>query len=156
MKLSARHMMGQLPPAQNELFYDFYLDNHLPADHLLRWIDAVLDLGQQREHLAPYDSQMGRPSIDPELMIRLLIVGYSYSIRSERRLCEEVNLNLAYRWFCGLGLNGAVPDHSTLSKNGKVLEPGLLWGRSPWVFSTLALLYGALDRKGSPLSPVLR
>jgi transposase len=70
-----------------------------------------------REHLAKYYSHTGRPSIDPELMIRMLIIGYSFGIRSERRLCEEVHLNLAYRWFCRLGLDDAVPDHSTFSKN---------------------------------------
>jgi transposase len=65
----------------------------------------------------PFYSDTGRPSIEPELMIRMLIVGYCFGIRSERRLCEEVHLNLAYRWFCRLGLEGAVPDHSTFSKN---------------------------------------
>jgi transposase len=110
-------MMGQLPPAQPELFYEFCLDRHVPADHLLRQIEAVLDLDGLRRHLAPYYSAVGRPSIDPELMIRMLLVGYCFGIRSERRLCEEVHLNLAYRWFCKLGLDGAVPDHSTFSKN---------------------------------------
>src|SRR5207302_8888658 len=79
--------------------------------------DRFVDLSGIREHLRPYYSETGRPSIDPELMIRMLIVGYSLGIRSERRLCEEVHLNLAYRWFCRLGLDGAVPDHSTFSKN---------------------------------------
>jgi transposase len=68
-------------------------------------------------HLAPFYSHTGRPSVDPELMVRMLIVGYSFGIRSERRLCEEVHLNLAYRWFCRLGLEDTVPDHSTFSKN---------------------------------------
>jgi transposase len=110
-------MMGQLPPPQSELFYAFSLEQHVPQDHLLRQIDAVLDLGGLRTHLGPYYSPMGRPSVDPELMIRMLIVGYCYAIGSERRLCEEVHLNLAYRWFCRLGLQGVVPDHSTFSKN---------------------------------------
>jgi len=110
-------MMGQLPGAQSALFYEFCLERHVPSDHLLRRIDAVLDLGGLRAHLAPYYSSTGRPSVDPELMIRMLIVGYCYGIRSERRLCDEVHLNLAYRWFCRLGLEGAVPDHSTFSKN---------------------------------------
>jgi transposase len=77
---------------------------------------------------------MGRPSVDPVLMIRMPIVGYCMGIRSERRLCEEVDLNLAYRWFCRLGLDGDVPDHSTFSKNrnGRLRESdlsqnGLLW-----------------------------
>ena len=110
-------MMGQLPPDQNALFYDFCLEKHVPSDHLLRQIDACFDLSNLRQHLADFYSTTGRPSIDPELMIRMLLVGYCYGIRSERRLCEEVHLNLAYRWFCRLGLEGAVPDHSTFSKN---------------------------------------
>ena len=110
-------MMGQLPPDQNALFYEFSLDKHVPPDHLLRRIDAFLDLGQLRQHLTPFYSSTGRPSVDPELMVRMLIVGYCFGIRSERRLCEEVHLNLAYRWFCRLGLEGEVPDHSTFSKN---------------------------------------
>ena len=110
-------MMGQLPPDQNALFYDFCLEKHVPSDHLLRRIDILLDLSSLREHLADFYSTTGPPSIDPELMVRMLLVGYCYGIRSERRLCEEVHLNLAYRWFCRLGLDGAVPDHSTFSKN---------------------------------------
>lgn len=110
-------MMGQRGGTQDKLFYSFNLDDHVPRDHLLRGIDQVLDLGDLRKHLAPFYSHTGRPSIDPELMIRMLIVGYCFGIRSERRLCEEVHLNLAYRWFCRLDLEDAVPDHSTFSKN---------------------------------------
>lgn len=110
-------MMGQRGGTQDKLFYSFNLDDHVPRDHLLRGIDQVLDLGGLRKHLAPFYSHTGRPSIDPELMIRMLIVGYCFGIRSERRLCEEVHLNLAYRWFCRLDLEDAVPDHSTFSKN---------------------------------------
>src|SRR3954464_2508095 len=110
-------MMGRLDSGQDKLFYSFNLDNHVPQSHLLGGIDHFLDLRDLRQHLAPFYSPMGRPSIDPELMIRMLIVGYCFGIRSERRLCEEVHLNLAYRWFCRLGLDGAVPDHSTFSKN---------------------------------------
>ena len=110
-------MMGQLPPDQNALFYDFCLEQYVPQDHLLRQIDAFLDLSDLRNHLSSYYSPIGRPSVDPELMIRMLIVGYCHGIRSERRLCEEVHLNLAYRWFCRLGLEGKVPDHSTFSEN---------------------------------------
>ena len=110
-------MMGELPPDQNSLFYDFCLEQQVPTGHLLRQISQVLDLGNLRQHLRSYYSHTGRPSIDPELMIRMLIVGYCYGIRSERRLCEDVHLNLAYRWFCGLGLEDDVPDHSTFSKN---------------------------------------
>jgi len=110
-------MMGQQPPDQNNLFYNFCLDQYVPSDHLLRQIDQVLDLSHLRQHLSPYYSHTGRPSIDPELMIRMLIVGYCYGVRSERQLCEEVHLNLAYRWFCGLGLEDEVPNHSSFSKN---------------------------------------
>jgi transposase len=103
--------------APERLFYDFCLEDHVPADHLLRKIDGFLDLSSVRGQLAGYYSHIGRPSIAPELMIRMLIVGYCFAIRSERRLCEEVHLNLAYRWFCRLGLDGKVPDHSTFSLN---------------------------------------
>jgi transposase len=110
-------MMGQQNGTQDRLFYCFNLDAHVPADHLLRGIDRVLDLADLRRHLTAFYSHTGRPSIDPELMVRMLLVGYCFGIRSERRLCEEVHLNLAYRWFCRLGLEDAVPDHSTFSKN---------------------------------------
>jgi len=110
-------MMGQQGGQQDELFYSFSLESHVPGDHLLRGIDRCLDLSELRQQLVPYYSHTGRPSIDPELMVRMLLVGYSFGIRSERRLCEEVHLNLAYRWFCRLGLQEAVPDHSTFSKN---------------------------------------
>src|SRR5271170_8375088 len=109
-------MMGRQGHDQTKLFYEFCLEDRVPADHLLRKIDRFLDLGTLRRELAPHYSAMGRPSIDPELLIRMLIVGYCLGIRSERRLCEEVDLNLAYRWFCRLGLEGRVPDHSTFSK----------------------------------------
>ena len=103
--------------AQGALFYEFSLEDHVPADHLIRSIDRFVDLGGIRQHLAPFYSATGRPSVDPELMIRMLLVGYCFGIRSERRLCEEVHLNLAYRWFCRLDLTDRVPDHSTFSKN---------------------------------------
>ena len=109
-------MMGR-QVAPERLFYGFRLDDHVPADHLLRRIDRFLDLRDVREELRPLYSRIGRPSVDPELMIRMLIVGSCFAIRSERPLCEEVHLNLAYRWFCGLGLDGRVPDHSTFSRN---------------------------------------
>jgi transposase len=110
-------MMGQCGGDENRLFYSFNLDQHVPADHLLRGIDRFLDLADLRQHLAPFYSHTGRPSVDPQLMIRMLLVGYCFGIRSERRLCEEVHLNLAYRWFCRLGLEDSVPDHSSFSKN---------------------------------------
>ena len=109
-------MMGHLDDRQQPLFYDFCLEDHVPDDHLLRQVAKVLDLSGVRRKLAPYYSDMGRPSLDPELMIRMLLVGYLYGIRSERRLVEEVHLNLAYRWFCGLGLTGEVPERSSFSK----------------------------------------
>ena len=120
-------MMGQQSGLQERLFYEFRLDDWVPVDHLLRKIDAVLDLSDLRRELAPFYSHTGRPSIDPELMIRMLLVGYCYGLRSERRLCDETHLNLAYRWFCRLGLEGAVPDHSTFSKNrhGRFRESAL-------------------------------
>jgi transposase len=110
-------MMGERVGAQGRLFYEFCLEEVVPADHLLRRIDAVLDLSWLRSELAPYYSHLGCPSVCPELMVRMLIVGYCYSIRSERRLCQEVKANLVYRWFCGLGLEDAVPHHSTFSVN---------------------------------------
>src|SRR5829696_6327676 len=110
-------MMGPRQVDQAALFYEFSLERHVPASHLLRSIDRFVDLSEVRSHLAPFYSSTGRPSIDPELLVRMLLVGYCYGIRSERRLCEEVHLNLAYRWFCRLGLDGEVPDHSTFSKN---------------------------------------
>src|SRR5512147_1038281 len=119
MKVQRRNraMMGERRVAQDSLFYEFSLEGHVPTNHLLRSIDRFVDLTGLRLHLSAFYSTTGRPSIDPELMIRMLIVGYCYGIRSERRLCEEVHLNLAYRWFCRLGLEGEVPDHSTFSKN---------------------------------------
>jgi len=117
-------MMGRLFDRQQPFFYDFCLEDHVPQDHLLRQIAKVLDLSDVREKLAPYYSSKGRPSLDPELMIRRLLIGYLYGIRSERRLVEEVHLNLAYRWFCGLGLTGEVPERSSFSKtrHGRVRE----------------------------------
>ena len=110
-------MMGPRQVAQGGLFYEFSIEDHLPPDHLLREVDRFVDLGDLRRYLAPFYSSTGRPSVDPELMIRMLIVGYAFGIRSERRLCKAVHLDLAYRWFCRLDLTDAVPDHSTFSKN---------------------------------------
>src|SRR6202142_887858 len=123
-----RIMMGHRQVEQAALFYEFSLERHVPQDHLLRSIDRFVELGDLRRELAAFYSPMGRPSIDPELMIRMLIVGYCLGIRSERRLCEEVHLNLAYRLFCRLGLDGLVPDHSTFSKNrhGRFRDSDLL------------------------------
>ena len=112
-------MMGRQTGDQSQLFYLFNLERRIPAGHLLRRINPVVTriLAELRERLAPFYSEVGRPSIDPELMIRMLIVGYCYGIRFERRLCEEVDLHLAYRWFCRLDLDDEVPDHSTFSVN---------------------------------------
>ena len=110
-------MMGSNDKPQEQFFYSFNLDEIVPQDHLLRSIDHYLDLSDLRQHLAPYYSHTGRPSVDPELMIRMLLIGYCLGIRSERRLCEEVKLNMAYRWFCRLSIEDKVPDHSTFSKN---------------------------------------
>ena len=110
-------MLGPRQEAQPALLYEFSLEDHVPQDHLLRSIDRFVDLSSIRGHLADFYSHTGRPSIDPELLIRMLLVGYCFGIRSERRRCEEVHLNLAYRWFCWLDLSDRIPDHSTFSKN---------------------------------------
>jgi transposase len=109
-------MMGRLKSDQGQLFYEFHLSNAVPEDHLVRRIDAALDLSWLRSELAPHYSSTGRPSIDPELMIRMLVVGYVFAIRSERLICREVQVNLAYRWFCKLGIEDAIPDHSAFSR----------------------------------------
>src|ERR1700744_1253689 len=108
-------MMDRLKSDQGPLFYEFHLDA-VPDDHLVRKIDAALDLSWLRSELAPHYSPLGRPSIDPELMIRMLIVGYVFAIRSERLICREVQVNLAYRWFRKLGIEDAIPDHSAFSR----------------------------------------
>jgi len=120
-------MMGPRQEFQAALFYEFNLEDHVPGDHLLRSIDQFVDLGDMRSNLRPFYSDIGRPSVDPELMIRMLLIGYIMGIRSERRLCDEVHVNLAYRWFCRLDLGDSVPDQSTFSKNrhGRFRESGL-------------------------------
>jgi transposase len=109
-------MMGRLKRGQEQLFYSFCLEEVVPDDHLVRSIAAVLDLSWVHGELASYYSPLGRPSIDPTLMIRMLIVGYVFAIRSERALCREVQVNLAYRWFCGLSIEDRLPDHSAFSR----------------------------------------
>ena len=103
--------MGRGKDGQGQFFYSFDLDKVVPPDHLVRQIDGLLDLSWVHKELAAYYSHTGRPSIDPVLMIRMLIVGYVFALRSERRLCAEVQVNLAYRWFCKLGIEDRVPDH---------------------------------------------
>jgi transposase len=102
-------MMGRREAAQGQFFYTFDLDQVVPADHLVRQIDSVLDLSWVHRELAAFYSHTGRPSIDPVLMIRMLIIGYVFAIRSERRICAEVQVNLAYRWFCKLGIEDSIP-----------------------------------------------
>src|SRR5215813_11757603 len=116
-------MMGRQAVDQRQLFYLFNLEERIPADHLLRRVNPIVArvLADVREKLVPFYSEVGRPSIDPELMIRMLIVGYCYGIRFERRLCEEVEMHMAYRWFCRLDLDDTVPDHSTFSVIGHAL-----------------------------------
>jgi transposase len=109
-------MMGRHTQEQRQLFYSFDLDAVVPDDHLVRRIAAVLDLSWVHAELAPHYSPIGRPSIDPALMIRMLIIGYVFAIRSERALCREVQVNLAYRWFCGLSIEDRLPDHSAFSR----------------------------------------
>jgi transposase len=109
-------MMGRRKSEQGQLFYAFDLEAVVPDDHQVRRIAAVLDLAWVRAELAPHYSHTGRPSIDPELMIRMLILGYVFAIRSERALCREVQVNLAYRWFCGLGIEDGIPDHSAFTR----------------------------------------
>src|SRR5258708_27533886 len=109
-------MMGRREVGQGQFFYEFDLDKVVPPDHLVRQIDGVLDLSWVHKELAPYYSHTGRPSIDPVLMIRMLIVGYVFALRSERRLCSEVQVNLAYRWFCKLSAEDQIPDHSVFCR----------------------------------------
>jgi transposase len=112
-------MMGRQTSDQASLFYEFRLEERVPKDHLLRRINLLIGAALEgvREQLKPYYSENGRPSVDPELMIRMLIVGYCYGLRSERKLTQEVELHLAYRWFCRLDLDDQVPHHSTFSEN---------------------------------------
>ncbi len=157
--------MGQRNQDQGQLFYEFRLDEAIPDDHLVRTIRALLDLSWVYAELAPYYSEIGRPSIDPVLMVRMLIVGYVFAIRSERQICREVQVNLAYRWFCDLGLEDAVPDHSAFSRArnerfresdifrrvfervvGSCIEAGLVGGEGTLVFFGLRAVlvdYGA-------------
>ncbi len=109
-------MMGRLEREQEQLFYSFRLDEAVPDDHAVRGLAGVLDLSWVHGELAPYYPKIGRPSVDPVLMIRMLVVGYAFAIRSERMLCREVQVNLAYRWFCGLSIEDKLPDHSAFSR----------------------------------------
>jgi len=148
-------MMGQQRRAES-LFYYFRLEEQIPSDHLLRMIDGHVDFSFVREQLKNFYSSTGGPSIDPEILLRLLLVGYLYGITSERRLMDEVRMHLAYRWFTRLGFDQEIPDHSTFSKNRhgrfrqsgvfrkvfeeivrRCLEAGLVEGRNVAVDGTL-------------------
>jgi transposase len=109
-------MMGRLNHDQGQLFYSFCLEEAVPDDHPVRAIASVLDLSWIHGELAPYYPKLGRPSIDPALMIRMLVIGYVFAIRSERTLCRDVQVNYAYRWFCGLSIEDKIPDHSVFSR----------------------------------------
>src|SRR4029453_8356150 len=109
-------MMGRLKHDQRQLFYSFCLEEVVPDDHLVRDISAVLDLSWVHAELGAYYPKIGRPSIDPMVIIRMLIIGYVFGIRSERLLCREVKVNMAYRWFCGLSIEDTIPDHSAFSR----------------------------------------
>jgi transposase len=142
-------MMGRRRRDQSRLFYEFRLDDHIPQNHLLRRIDVFVTaaLADLHQELEPYYSDIGRPSVDPELMIRMLIVGYCYGIRSERRLTQEVELHLAYRWFCKLDLEDEIPHHSTFSLNrlGRFRESDVLrhlFERVVWAAMTMGLVKG--------------
>jgi transposase len=142
-------MMGRRRRDQGKLFYEFRLDDRIPKNHLLRRIDVFVTaaLADLHQELEPYYSDIGRPSVDPELMIRMLIVGYCYGIRSERRLTQEVELHLAYRWFCKLDLEDEIPHHSTFSANrlGRFRESDVLrhvFERVVWAAMTMGLVKG--------------
>ena len=142
-------MMGRQRRDQGRLFYEFRLEGRIPENHLLRRINVFVTvaLADLHKELTPHYSDIGRPSVDPELMIRMLIVGYCYGIRSERKLCQEVALHLAYRWFCKLDLDDEVPHHSTLSTNrlGRFHESDLLrhiFERVVWAAMAMGLIKG--------------
>jgi transposase len=142
-------MMGRQQRDQGRLFYEFRLEDRIPENHLLRRMNVFVTaaLADLHKELKPHYSDIGRPSVDPELMIRMLIVGYCYGIRSERKLCQEVELHLAYRWFCKLDLEDKVPHHSTFSENrlGRFRESDLLrhiFERVVWAAMAMGLVKG--------------
>jgi transposase len=141
--------MGRQERDQGRLFYELRLEDRIPENHLLRRMNVFVSaaLADLHKELEPYYSEIGRPSIDPELMIRMFIVGYRYGIRSERKLCQEVELHLAYRWFCKLDLDDKVPHHSTFSENrlGRFRENDLLrhiFERVVWAAVAMGLVKG--------------
>ena len=161
-------MMGRQDRDQGQLFYEFSLDEMIPTDHLLRRINvfATAVLSDLHQQLKGFYSDIGRPSVDPELMIRMLLVGYCYGIRHERRLCQEAALHLAYRWFCKLDLNDKVPHHSTFSVNrlGRFRESEILRHIFERVVATCMAaglvkgerVRGECERDGSQCQPLSR
>jgi transposase len=142
-------MMGRLNHDQGQFFYSFRLDEAVPGDHAVRDIAAVLDLSWVYSELEPFYPKIGRPSIDPVLIIRMLIIGYVFAIRSERALCRDVQVNLAYRWFCGLSIEDKVPDHSNFSVHGMIgSAPAMYFGGCSSVLSRPALRPDWLVVKG--------
>ena len=142
-------MMGRRRRDQGKLFYEFRLEDRIPEDHLLRRMNVfvAVALADLHKELEPYYSDIGRPSVDPELMIRMLIVGYCYGIRSERRLVQEVDLHLGFRWFCKLDLDDEIPHHSTFSANrlGRFRDSDLLrhiFERIVWSAMAIGLVKG--------------
>jgi transposase len=142
-------MMGRRKRDQGKLFYEFRLEDRIPENHLLRRMNVFVTaaLADLHKELEPYYSDIGRPSVDPELMIRMFIVGYCYGIRSERRLCQEAELHLAYRWFCKLDLDDEIPHHSTFSANrlGRFRESEVLrhiFERVVWSAMAMGLVKG--------------
>src|SRR5258708_29550120 len=133
-------MMGRLEQDQGQLFYSFCVEEVVPDDHQVRAIASVLDLSWVYGELSPHYPALGRPSIDPILMIRMLILGYAFGLRSERLLCREVRVNLAYRWFCGLSIEDKIPDHSVFSparhervRDKQIFPPGLVRHVESWI-----------------------
>ena len=142
-------MMGRRRRDQGKLFYEFRLEDRIPEDHLLRRMNVfvAVALADLHKDLEAYYSDIGRPSVDPELMIRMLIVGYCYGIRSERRLVQEVDLHLGFRWFCKLDLDDDIPHHSTFSVNrlGRFRDSDLLrhiFERIVWSAMAIGLVKG--------------
>jgi transposase len=118
-------MMGQQCRSESLFYYYFRIEDHVPENHLLRSIDRYVSLDFVRDKLKPFYSDTGRPSIDPERLLRILLIGYLYGAASERKLIEELRMHLAWRWFTGLTFDQEVPHHSTFSKNRPWPLPGI-------------------------------
>src|SRR5215471_4839566 len=145
-------MMGRLNHDQGQLFYSFCLEEVVPEDHLVRKVAAVLDLSWVHAELAAHYPNNGRPSIDPELMIRMLVIGYVFAIRSERALCRDVQVNLAYRWFCGLSVEDKIPDHSAFcrARNERFRDSDIFSASSSSMSSKRVYRQGLSAGKGLP------